>query len=153
MRSMSLDNALVALDGAVSWSAHAEVDGLSDGELLAALRAQHRLVCRMQAERTRLISAVRSRDESTAAGWLRRELHLGDGAAQLRAAMVTELLPKVSGAFARGEISLAHVEVIAAVARDFTAGELIRADERLAEEAARLTPEALRRLAPRLRDQ
>jgi hypothetical protein len=158
MRSNNVDGALVALDLAISRLARVDVDGISHAELLAAVRLQHRLVCRMQAQRTRLISAVRSRGAvvearaPSTASWLRSELRLGDGVAQLRAATVTEVLPAVAGAYSAGELSLEHVEVIASVARDFRPAALVRADERFAAEGARLTPDGLRRVATRIRD-
>jgi hypothetical protein len=159
MRTSSVDGALAALDLAISRLARVNVDGLAHADLLSAVRMQHRLVNRMQAQRTRLISAVRARgavveaQSPSTSVWLRTELHLGDGVAQLRAATVTEVLPAVAEAYARGEFSLEHVEVIASVARDFRPAGLARADRRLAIEAARLTPEGLRRAAARIRQE
>ena len=159
MRSNAADAALVALDTAVTRLAGASLDGLAHAELLAALRTQHRLVNRMQAQRTRLIAAVRSRgavvEESapSTAVWLRTALHVGDAIAQLRAATVTEVLPTVAEGYRRGDFGLEHVEVVASVARDFRPGALVRADERFAVEAAVLTPEALRRATARIREE
>lgn len=159
MRTNTVDAALVALEAAVTRLNGVDLDGLAHADLLAALRAQHRLVNRMQAQRTRLIVAVRARGAvveerfTSTAVWLRGVLHIGDAIAQLRAATVTEVLPTVADGYRRGDFGLEHVEVIASVARDFRPGALARADERFAIEAARVTPEALRRAATRIREE
>lgn len=159
MRSNAVDGALAALDAAVSRLARVDLDGLAHVELLAATRMQHRLVCRMQAQRTRFFSVVRSRgaviaaDAPSTAAWLRTELRLPDGVAQLRAATVTEVLPAVARAYVRGDFGLEHVEAIATVARDFRPSALVRADAQFALEAGRLTPDGLRRVATRLREE
>lgn len=158
MRTNAVDAALVALESVVTRLAGANLDGLAHVELLAALRVQHRLVNRMEAQRTRLIATVRSRGAVVEEGapstavWLRTALHVGDAVAQLRAATVTEVLPRVAEAYLRGDFGLDHVEVVASVARDFRPGALAHADERFAVEAARVTPEALRRAAASIRD-
>jgi hypothetical protein len=159
MRTNTVQAVLVTLEAAVTRLGGVDLDGLAHVELLAALRVQHRLVNRMQAQRTRLISGVRARGAvieehaSSTAVWLRTALHLGDGVAQLRAATVTEVMPAVAAAYERGDFGLEHVEVIASAARDFRPGALARADQRFAVEAARLTPDGLRRAAARIREE
>jgi hypothetical protein len=163
MRPNPVDEVFAAIDTAISRLARVDVDRLAHAELLTAVRTQNRLVNRAQAQRTRLISAIRSRgavvdaqsqsesESQSIAVWMRAELHLGNTVAQLRAATVTEVLPAVAEAYARGDLSLEHVEAIASIARDFRPAALTRADRRIAAEAARLTPDALRRAASRIR--
>src|SRR5262245_1869968 len=131
----------------------------SDAERLDALRALHPVLCRVEAMRSQLIGqvhrcgAVTVDGSATTQAWLRTQLCMGDTGTQLRVAMALQDLPHVADAYARGELSHAHVAALTEVTRDIDSEVLAAgADKLLAEQAATLAPAAARRMAARVRD-
>jgi Domain of unknown function (DUF222)/HNH endonuclease len=117
------------------------------------------VACRVEAQRSRLIGAVHRRGAVVQDGalstvaWLRSRLRMSDGQAQLRAAATARAVPQVGETYDRGEISLAHVSVIAAVVPDIEPQVLeAGAGKLLAEQASTLAPGPLRHAAVRIRD-
>src|SRR6266540_2286307 len=120
------------LEAGIAALADVDIEALSDGQQLALLRVVHPLVCRMEAQRSRVIGSVHRRGAVFADGavstvaWLRSRLRISDGQAQVRAAAV---VPDITP------------EVLAA-----GAGKL------LAEQATQLAPGPLRHAAIHIRD-
>src|SRR6266508_3608335 len=121
------------LEAGIAALSEVDLDGLSDGQQLALLRVVHPLVCRMEAQRSRVIGSVHRRGAVFADGavstgaWLRSRLRMSDGQAQVRA--VAAVVPDITP------------EVLAA-----GAGKL------LAEQATQLAPGPLRHAAVHIRD-
>src|SRR6266545_4924504 len=80
------------LQAGVATLSNVDLAGLSDGQQLGLLRVVHPLVCRMEAQRSRVTGSVHRRGAVFAEGavsrvaWLRSRLRMSDGQAQLRAA-------------------------------------------------------------------
>jgi uncharacterized protein DUF222/HNH endonuclease len=137
----------------------ADLSAMSDGVLLDHIRRLSTVADAVSAELTRAIAVAHRRGAvgydgavSTHA-WLRQRLRRGDAAAHLRAAGVLENVPEVAAAYARGEIGLAHVDVVAAVLPDITPEVLAAgAGKLLAEQAVAGPPRLLARAAVRIRD-
>jgi hypothetical protein len=149
---MSLDTggvhqAIAAVRAAAGQLLACDLTALPDAVLLDLLRELRPVVCQVQAAESRLIGVVHrrgavSRDGAVStSAWLRNRLHYDDAPARVRAAVTVDRLPELAQAFAAGEVSPAHVAVIATVARDLT-------DEALAGGAAGLLVEQARTLAP-----
>src|SRR6266545_3109282 len=119
------------LEAGVAALSDVDVEALSDGQQLALVRVVHPLVCRMEAQRSRVIGSVHRRGAVFADGavstgaWLRSRLRMSDGQAQVRAAAAVRQVP----------------ELVAA-----GAGKL------LAEQATQLAPGPLRHAAIHIRD-
>src|SRR6266511_2691427 len=155
----STDGAVRLLQAGVAALADVDVGALSDGEQLALLRVLHPLVCRMEAQRSRVIGSVHRRGAVFADGavstmaWLRSRLRMSDGAAQVRAASAVRQVPELAAAYAAGEVSYAQVSVVTAVVPDIAPGVLAAgAGKLLAEQATELAPGPLRHAAVRVRD-
>jgi Domain of unknown function (DUF222)/HNH endonuclease len=147
------------LEAGVAALADVDIEALSDGQQLALLRVVHPVVCRMEAQRSRVIGSVHRRGAvfadgavSTAA-WLRSRLRMSDGQAQLRAAAAVRGVPELECAYAAGQVSYAQVSVVAAVLPDIAPEVLAAgAGKLLAEQATQLAPGPLRHVAARIRD-
>jgi Domain of unknown function (DUF222)/HNH endonuclease len=147
------------LEAGVAALSEVDLDGLSDGQQLALLRVVHPLVCRMEAQRTRVVGSVHRRGAvhvdgavSTVA-WLRSRLRISDGQAQLRAAAAVRGMPELETVYAAGQVSYAQVSVVAAVLPDIDPQVLAAgAGKLLAEQATQLAPGPLRHVAVRVRD-
>jgi uncharacterized protein DUF222/HNH endonuclease len=143
------------------WARLAAVDpqALSDTALLDHVAQLSTVVDAMSAELTRAIGVAHRRGAAGYDGavstqaWLRQRLRRGDAAAHLRAAAVIDRVPEVATAYARGEIGLGHVDVVARVLPDLSTQALAAgAGKLLAEQAAAGPPRVLARAAVRIRD-
>src|SRR6266540_2616469 len=130
------------LEAGIAALSEVDLDGLSDGQQLALLRVVHPLVCRMEAQRSRVIGSVHRRGAVFADGavstgaWLRSRLRMSDGQAQVRAAAAVRQVP-----------------VVAAVVPDIAPEVLAAgAGKLLAEQATQLAPGPLRHAAIHIRD-
>src|SRR6266511_1417562 len=78
------------LEAGVAALSDVDLEALSDGQQLALLRVLHPLMCRMEAQRSRVIGSVHRRGAVFADGavstvaWLRSRLRMSDVHAQLR---------------------------------------------------------------------
>src|SRR5262245_7352887 len=131
----------------------------SDSEKLDALRQMHPILCRVEAMQSQLIGqlhragAVTLDAAATTQAWLRTRLRMGDTGTQVRVATALTDLPHIADAYARGELSHAHVAALTEVTRDIHPEMLAAgADKLLAEQATTLAPAAARRMATRVRD-
>jgi Domain of unknown function (DUF222)/HNH endonuclease len=147
------------LEAGVAALSNIDLDGLSDGQQLALLRVVHPLVCRMEAQRTRVVGSVHRRGAVFADGavstvaWLRSRLRMSDGQAQVRAAAAVRQVPELETVYAAGEVSYAQVSVVAAVVPDIAPEVLAAgAGKLLAGQATQLAPGPLRQVAIRVRD-
>src|SRR6266540_1537334 len=147
------------LEAGIAALAEVDLDGLSDGQQLALLRVVHPLVCRMEAQRSRVIGSVHRRGAVFADGavstgaWLRSRLRMSDGQAQVRAAAAVRQVPELATAYAAGQVSHAQVSVVAAVVPDIAPEVLAAgAGKLLAEQATQLAPGPLRHAAIHIRD-
>src|SRR6266511_640383 len=147
------------LEAGIAALAEVDLDGRSDGEQLALLRVVHPLVCRMEAQRSRVIGSVHRRGAVFADGavstvaWLRSRLRMSDGQAQVRAAAAAREVPELATAYAAGQVSHAQVSVVAAVVPDIAPEVLAAgAGKLLAEQATQLAPGPLRHAAIHIRD-
>jgi hypothetical protein len=148
-----------ALEAAAASLLAVDVTALSDAALVEAVKVLRPVVCRVQAAETRLVGAVHARGAASLEGavstvaWLRNRLHDGAATAKVKSAVALARLPLVAAAFAEGELTDQHVEVIAKVARDITDAALTGgAEELLLEQARQLAPKALLPVAERIRD-
>src|SRR6266540_3455912 len=155
----STDSAVRLLEAGVAALSEVDLDGLSDGQQLALLRVVHPLVCRMEAQRTRVIGSVHRRGAVFADGavstvaWLRSRLRISDGAAQLRAAVAVRQVPELETAYVAGDVSFQHASVVASVLPDIEPEVLAAgAGKLLAEQATQLAPGPLRHAAIHIRD-
>src|SRR6266542_775639 len=143
----------------VATLSNVDLDGLSDGQQLALLRVVHPLVCRMEAQRSRVTGSVHRRGAVFAEGavsrvaWLRSRLRMSDGQPQLRAAAAVRQVPELATAYAAGQVSYAQISVVAAVVPDIDPEVLAAgAGKLLAEQVTQLAPGPLRQVAVRVRD-
>jgi hypothetical protein len=151
--------AVAALRGGVAALSEFDPASLSDAALLELVREVEVVYRRVQAQRSRLFDCAHRRGAAlvdgaaSTASWLRGRLHLGDASHQLRIAAAAREVDHVGEAYARGEISAEHVAVVAHVLPDLDP-EVVAAGagKLLAEQAAELTPQLLRRVAARIRD-
>src|SRR6266545_4821622 len=87
------------LQAGVATLSNVDLAGLSDGQQLGLLRVVHPLVCRMEAQRSRVTGSVHRRGAVFAEGavsrvaWLRSRLRMSDGQPQLRAAAAVRQVP------------------------------------------------------------
>src|SRR6266508_123191 len=113
----STDSAVRLLEAGVAALSEVDLDGLSDGQQLALLRVVHPLVCRMEAQRTRVIGSVHRRGAVFADGavstvaWLRSRLRISDGAAQVLAAGAGKLLAEQATQLAPGPLRHAAIHI------------------------------------------
>src|SRR6266540_25143 len=147
------------LEAGVAALSDVDLEALSDGQQLALLRVLHPLMCRMEAQRSRVIGSVHRRGAVFADGavstvaWLRSRLRMSDGHAQLRVAAAVREVPELSVAYAAGQVSYAQVSVVAPVVPDIAPEVLAAgAGKLLAEQAIQLAPGPLRQVAARIRD-
>ena len=142
-------SALVAVD----------LTALADAALVEAVKALRPVVCQVQAAETRLVGAVHARGAvglegavSTVA-WLRNRLHDGDATTKVKSSVQLHRLPLITAAFARGELTDQHVDIIARVARDITDEAMAAgAEALLLDEARKLAPKRFEQAAGRIRD-
>src|SRR6266511_771070 len=139
------------LEAGVAALSDVDIEALSDGQQLALLRVVHPLVCRMEAQRSRVIGSVHRRGAVFADGavstvaWLRSRLRISDGQAQVRAAAAVRQMPELECVYAAGDISFQHASVVAAVLPDIDPEVLAAgAGKLLAEQASQLAPGPLR---------
>src|SRR6266542_3837153 len=135
------------LEAGVAALSDVDLEALSDGQQLALLRVLHPLMCRMEAQRSRVIGSVHRRGAVFADGavstvaWLRSRLRMSDGHAQLRVAAAVREVPELSVAYAAGQVSYAQVSVVAPVVPDIAPEVLAAgAGKLLAEQAIQLAP-------------
>ncbi len=147
------------LEAGVAALSDVDIEALSDGQQLALLRVVHPLVCRMEAQRSRVIGSVHRRGAVFADGavstvaWLRSRLRISDGQAQVRAAAAVRQVPELECVYAAGDISFQHASVVAAVLPDIDPEVLAAgAGKLLAEQASQLAPGPLRHAAIHIRD-
>src|SRR6266511_3114686 len=147
------------LQAGVATLSNVDLAGLSDGQQLGLLRVVHPLVCRMEAQRSRVTGSVHRRGAVFAEGavsrvaWLRSRLRMSDGQAQLRAAAAVRQVPELATAYAAGQVSYAQISVVAAVVPDIDPEVLAAgAGKLLAEQVTQLAPGPLRQVAVRVRD-
>src|SRR6266540_2829579 len=94
------------LEAGVAALSDVDIEALSDGQQLALVRVVHPLVCRMEAQRSRVIGSVHRRGAVFADGavstgaWLRSRLRISDGQAQVRAAAAARQVPGFAAAAA-----------------------------------------------------
>jgi hypothetical protein len=145
--------------GGVAVPAEVDLAGLSDAALLEHVRRLSTVADAASARLTAAIGVVHRRGAAGHDGaasthaWLRCRLRRGDAAAHLRAAAVLERVPEVAEAYARGEIGLGHVEVVARVLPDLDPAVVAAgAGKLLAEQAAMSCPRVLARAAVRIHD-
>jgi hypothetical protein len=132
---------------------------MSDTELLAWVHECEVIRRQVDAEQSRSLDIVRRRGSARSAGapstasWLRSRLLVADPGRRLRIAAAARQVPDIGEAYARGEISAEHVDVIAKVLPDFDPEVLAAgAGKLLAEQAAVLTPQRLGQVAVRVRE-
>jgi Domain of unknown function (DUF222) len=159
MHTENLCAAIANLKDATSLLLNLDLANLTDPALLDAVRQLRPVVCQVQAAQARLIGAVHVRGAVTAEGavstaaWLRNGIRMDDTAARVRSAMVLDRLPQVAAAFAAGDISEAHVDVIAKVARDIPDEAMAAGAEKLlVEQAMDLAPTKFVQAATKIRD-
>src|SRR6266508_153998 len=147
------------LQAGVATLSNVDLDGLSDGQQLELLRVVHPVVCRMEAQRSRVTGSVHRRGAVFAEGavsrvaWLRSRLRMSDGQPQLRAAAAVRQVPELATAYAAGQVSYAQISVVAAVVPDIDPEVLAAgAGKLLAEQVTQLAPGPLRQVAVRVRD-
>jgi hypothetical protein len=152
--------ALAQLQAAVTALAVVPVQDLSDAGLLEAARVLRPVVCQVQAVEASLVGVIHARGAGRADGassttaWLRGGLRMDDAAARVRSAMLLRRCPRVAAAFAAGQISDAHVAVIAKVARDISDEAMAGGvEELLTAQARQLSPTRLAPVAARIRDE
>jgi hypothetical protein len=152
--------ALAQLQAAVTALAVVPVQDLSDAGLLDAARVLRPVVCQVQAVEANLVGVIhargagRSDGASSTTAWLRGGLRMDDAAARVRSAMLLRRCPQVAAAFAAGQISDAHVAVIAKVARDISDEAMAGGvEELLTAQARQLSPTRLAPVAARIRDE
>jgi hypothetical protein len=159
MSSGNLADRVEALGAAASGLLAVDLTTLSDAALVEAVKALRPVICRVQAAETRLIGAVHARGAASLEGavstvaWLRNRLHDGAATAKVKSSVALARLPRVAAAFAAGDLTDGHVEVIARVARDISDAALAGgAEELLVAEARRRAPTAFAPVAERIRD-
>src|SRR6266498_5514956 len=137
------------LEAGVAALSDVDLEALSDGQQLALLRVLHPLMCRMEAQRSRVIGSVHRRGAVFADGavstvaWLRSRLRMSDGHAQLRVAAAVREVPELSVAYAAGQVSYAQVSVVAPSLPNIAPEVLAAgAGKLLAEQAIQLDPGA-----------
>ncbi len=132
---------------------------LSGPELREALLETWRQTCRLQARLTRLVAEFDTRQagnddaaHSTAA-WLRAFTRMSgpQAAALVRAAEATRSLPAVAAAFDRGEVSAAHVDRVADLARRVGVERVAEVEQILVEAARECDPQELGVVCGRVR--
>src|SRR6266540_5314878 len=112
------------LEAGVAALSDVDIEALSDGQQLALVRVVHPLVCRMEAQRSRVIGSVHRRGAVFADGavstgaWLRSRLRMSDGQARVRAAAAARQVSELETIYAAGEGSYAQVSVVASVVPD-----------------------------------
>src|SRR6266540_3821149 len=130
------------LEAGVAALSDVDIEALSDGQQLALVRVVHPLVCRMEAQRSRVIGSVHRRGAVFADGavstgaWLRSRLRISDGQAQVRAAAAARRVPELETIYAAGEVSCAQVSVVASVVPDIDPEVLAAGAGRLLAEQA-----------------
>jgi len=159
MGSDGLTGRIEGLGAAVSALVAVDLTGLSDAALVEAVKALRPVVCRVQAAETRLVGAVHARGAASLEGavstvaWLRNRLHDGAATAKVKSSVALARLPRVAAAFAAGELTDRHVQVIARVAGDISDEALAGgAEELLVAQARQLAPTAFVAVAERIRD-
>src|SRR6266542_605951 len=135
------------LEAGVAALSDVDVEALSDGQQLALVRVVHPLVCRMEAQRSRVIGSVHQRGAVFADGavskgaWLRSRLRMSDGQAQVRAAAAARQVPELETIYAAGEVSYAQVSVVASVVPDIDPEVLAAGAGKLLAEQGLLDPD------------
>ena len=119
---------------------------LADAALVEAVAALRPVVCQVQAAETRLVGAVHTRGAAALEGavstvaWLRNRLHDGAATTKVKSSVALARLPLVAAAFADGELTDGHVQIIAKVAADITDAAMAGGAEALLLDQARPRP-------------
>jgi Domain of unknown function (DUF222)/HNH endonuclease len=155
---------LGALAAVVDGLAGQDLSGLTDAARAERVLVLRRLLDRLEGRWLSELAAVDARgaagaDQGTpaasTAGWLRARLRMGAGAASSAVRTARALfrgpLPATAQALAAGELSPAHVRVLAAGTQELPAHLTAEAEPVLLEAARRLDPPRLRRVVGHLR--
>ncbi|QZY30648.1 HNH endonuclease signature motif containing protein [Nocardioides coralli] len=139
-----------------------EVAGLPADQLAATVTEWERALHRMEAIKLRLVAAAERSTVAEDAGcastgaWLSRQTRTGTAAAAREVRLARDLdaqLPATRAALGAGEVSAEHAAVIAHAAsrlpRHLTGDQRARVEDRLVDQARRVDPTQLRRLARR----
>src|SRR5918999_644390 len=150
---------LAVLAAALDRLAAQDLDGLPDTVVAEQALALRRLVDRLEGQWLKVLAAVDARgaagaedavEAGSTAGWLRRRLRLGAGAAsrsvRTARAMFCGPLVGTAAALTTGELSVAHASVLASGIRELPDHVTAEAEPTLLEAAARLDPSGLRRV-------
>jgi hypothetical protein len=141
-----------------------DLDGLPDSVRAARVLRLRGLVDRLEGQWLKELAGVDARgaagaedavEAGSTAGWLRRRLRLGAGAAassvRTARALFRGPLAATADALANGVISVAHARVLAHGTQGLSAQVTAEAEAVLVEAAARLDPPRLRRVLGHLR--
>lgn len=159
MSSLTAQDMITHARGVLNELARVDLDALSDSSLLELAREMRPLVCVLQAAEVRLAGAIDERGATVGEGsgatvtWLRSQLRLGNAPLRLRCAKMIKAMPAIGAAFASGDLSIEHVEVISRVSAPL--GEDALPDDvqhTLIDQARSLAPSRFRRVASRLGD-
>jgi hypothetical protein len=150
---------VAALTAAVEELAAQDLDGLTDAVRAERVLELRRLLDRLEGQWLQELAGVDARGAAGAerglqvgstAGWLRRRLRMGAGAAHTSVRTARALfrgpLAETARALTDGELSPAHASVLAAGTQELPAQVTVEAEPVLVDAAWRLDPARLRRV-------
>lgn len=150
---------LISIDSAIDALATEDLTSLTSSALADDLVSLHRLVERLQAQLCRRVAHFERTQGFAVSGhlsmaaWLRHRCRLHGGAAGTlsRTSRHLEDLPQTEAAFASGEISYAHANVIARTSEQIGPEPVRQTESDLVEAARQLDPSDLAKVTDRLR--